>query len=110
VRTEVEPAGPSAPWAPPENGAEPRGSKGAAIAVAALNVGVLVMLPVLLVIGIYTFLTVYAIVKAVGSGSDAASPTVVLLGVVGLVTLLTLLLGVGGWAIGRAADPKKRRS
>jgi hypothetical protein len=32
-----------------------------------------------------------------------------MIGVVGLVTLFVTLLGVGGWLIGRAADPKKRR-
>ena len=85
------------------------GSKGIAVAVAGLNVTYLMVLPVLLVVGIYTFITVYAIVKAVSSGSDSADAGVILLGVVGLVTLFVVLLGVGGWLVGRAADPKKRR-
>ena len=86
------------------------GSKGVALAVAVLNVGVLLTLPVLIVIGVYTFLTIYAVVKALSEGSDAADPATVLIGVVGLVTFFTTLLGVGAGAIGRAADPKKRRS
>ena len=65
------------------------------------------VLPVLLVVGIYTFITVYAIVKAVSSGSDSADAGVILLGVVGLVTLFVVLLGVGGWLIGRAAEPEE---
>lgn len=77
--------------------------------VAGLNLGVLLALPVLLVIGIYTFITVYAIVKTVSAGPDSADPATLLVGVVGVVTLLVVLLGIGGWAIGRAADPKKRR-
>ena len=85
------------------------GSKGIAVAVAGLNVTYLMVLPVLLVVGIYTFITVYAIVKAVSSGSDSADAGVILLGGVGLVTLFVVLLGVGGWLVGRAADPKKRR-
>jgi hypothetical protein len=88
---------------------DPKGSRGVGLAIAGLQVGYLMILPVLLVVSIYAFITVYAIVKAVRAGSDSADPTIVLLGVVGLVTLFVLLLGVAGWAIGRAADPKKRR-
>jgi hypothetical protein len=73
-----------------------------------MTVGYLVMLPVLLAIGIYTFITVYAIVKAIDSGPDTADGAVVVLGIVGLVTFFVVLLGGGVWAIGRAADPKKR--
>lgn len=94
-------------------GAEPTGgggSKGVALIVAGLNLGVMLALPVLIVAGVYTLITVYAIVKAVSAGSDAADPATVLIGVVGLVTLFTTLLGMGVWAIGRTADPKKRRS
>ena len=93
-------------WDEPAGGS----SKGVALAVAAMNLGMLLALPVLIVIGVYTFLTVYAVVKAFTAGSDAADPATVLVGVVGLVTLFTTLLGVGTWAIGRVADPKKRRS
>ena len=85
------------------------GSKGVAFAVAGINLGALLVLPVLLVVGIYTFITIYAIVKAVSGGSDEPDALTIMLGVVGLVTLLVTLLGVGGWLIGRTADPKKRR-
>jgi hypothetical protein len=85
-----------------------RGSKGVSLAVAGLSVGYLLALPALLVIGIYTFITIYAVVKAVDSGPDTADAGVVLIGVVGLVTFFVVLLGVGLWAIGRTADPKKR--
>ena len=83
------------------------GSNGIAVAVAGLNVTYLMVLPVLLVVGIYTFITVYAIVKAVSSGSDSADAGVILLGVVGLVTLFVVLLG---WAAGSSAEPPTRRS
>ena len=92
-----------------DEAAEPRGSKGVALAVAGLNVVFAMALPVLLVVGIYTFITVYAIVKAVDSGADTADPATVLIGVVGLVTFFVTLLGLGAWAIGRMADPRKRR-
>lgn len=87
---------------------DPQGSRGVSLAVAGMSVAYLLILPVLLVIGIYTYITVYAIVKAVDSGPDSADTGVVLFGVVGLVTLFVVLLGVGLWGIGRAADPKKR--
>jgi hypothetical protein len=96
-------------WAAWDERTEAKGSKGVALAVAGLNLGGLLALPAMLVIGIYTFITVYAIVKAVGAGSDEANALVVLLGVVGLVTLFVTMLGVGAWLVGRSADPKKRR-
>jgi len=86
------------------------GSRAVALAVAGVDLVVMLALPVLIVVGVYTFLTVYAVVKAVSGGSDSADAATVLIGVVALVTLFTTLLGVGGWAIGRTADPKKRRS
>jgi hypothetical protein len=89
--------------------AEPQGSRGISIGVAVLSVGYLVALPVLLTVGIYTFITVYAIVKVIDSGPDTADAAVVLIGIVGLVTFFIVLLGGGLWAIGRAADPTKRR-
>ena len=96
-------------WAAWDERTEAKGSKGVALAVAGLNLGGLLALPAMLVIGIYTFITVYAVVKAVGAGSDEANALVVLLGVVGLVTLFVTMLGVGAWLVGRSADPKKRR-
>lgn len=87
---------------------DPQGSRGVSLGVAGLSVAYLLILPVLLAIGIYTYITVYAIVKAVDAGPDSADAGVVLLGVVGLVTLFVALLGGGLWAIGRAADPKRR--
>ena len=91
-----------------DEAAEVRGSKAVSVGVALLSVGYLMILPVLLAVGIYTFITVYAIVKAIDAGSDTADGAVVLIGVVGLVTFFAVVLGGGLWAIGRAADPKKR--
>ncbi len=87
---------------------DPQGSRGVSLAVAGMSVAYLLFLPALLTIGIYTYITVYAIVKAVDSGPDTADAGVVLIGIVGLVTLFVVLLGGGVWAVGRAADPKRR--
>ena len=81
-----------------------------ALTVAGLQLVIMLIMPVVLVVAIYASITVYAIGKAVSGGSDAADPATVLVGVIALVTLIVVALGVGTWAIGRAFDPRKRRS
>ena len=88
---------------------EPAGSKGVAFGVTGLTVAFFVLLPLFVAVGVYAFLTVYAIVKGVEGGSDQPDETTVLVGIVLLVTLFTLLVTVGMMLIGRTADPKKRR-
>ena len=88
---------------------EPAGSTGVSLGVAGLTVTFFVLLPAFIVVGVYTFLTVYAVVKGVEGGSDQPDATTILVGIVLLVTLFTLLVAVGMMLIGRAADPKKRR-
>jgi uncharacterized membrane protein YeiB len=78
------------------------------LGIAGILVTFFVILPVLIVATVYSFLTVYAIVKAIGSAPDSASPLTVLLGVVMIVTLFTTLLGVGVALVGRLFDPKRR--
>jgi uncharacterized membrane protein YeiB len=82
---------------------------GTAFAVAGIAVTVMVVLPVLVVVGLYTAITVYAIVKWIGSAPDAANPAVVWLMTLGLVTVFTLLLGVGIGLAGRSMTPRKRK-
>jgi hypothetical protein len=87
----------------------PAGSKGVSLAIAGVSVTFPVLLPWLLVIGIYVFLTIYALVKATGSAPDEPNATVVVIGIVGLVTGLLLVFAAGVSLLGRAANPKKRR-
>jgi hypothetical protein len=87
----------------------PAGSKGVSLAIAGVSVTFPVLLPWLLVIGIYVFLTIYALVKAIGSAPDEPDATVVVIGIVGLVTGLLLVFAAGVSLLGRAANPKKRR-
>jgi hypothetical protein len=108
-RASSEAGGETPEWDPPDERGEVAGSRGVALAIAGLNVLYLMFLPVLLVVGIYTYVTVYAIVKAVDGGSDSPDPATVLIGIVGLVTLFVVALGLGTWVIGRTADPRKRR-
>jgi hypothetical protein len=83
------------------------GSKLLGAGVSILSVTYLVVLPAVLVALIYLFITVYAIVKISPPGHP--NPTVVLLGVVFLVGLMTVLLGVSIWLVGRVFDPPKSK-
>jgi hypothetical protein len=58
-------------------------------------------LPVLLAFAIYSFLTIYVIVKAIGSAPDSASPLAVLIGIVAIVGSFATLVAVSVFLIGR---------
>ncbi len=67
------------------------------------------LLPVLLVVGVWTLVSVYAIVKWIGSAPDHVNPVVIVVGVMLLVTTFVVLFSVAlGW-IGKGLDPKKRK-
>ena len=83
---------------------------GIAIAVAGVVTTILTILAWLLVVLMWTALTIYALVKAIGSAPDAASPTTVMLIVVGLVTALALLLTVPIALVGRSMTPRKTKT
>lgn len=101
---------PLRPTPEPDEGPErPSGSKGVAITVALGSFGFGLALPALIVVGVYAMLTVYAVVKAVGSAPDQPNAVVVSLGIVGVVTLFVVIIGAAISLIGRAADPKRRR-
>ena len=87
----------------------PAGSRGVSLAIAGVSVTFHVVLAWLLVGGIYVFLTIYALVKAFGSAPDEPNATVVVLGIVGLVTGLLQVFALAVGMLGRAANPKKRR-
>jgi hypothetical protein len=103
-------ANPDADWlATDPDPDEPAGSTGISLAVAGISFGFWVVLSILIAVGLYTALTIYAIVKAVGSAPDEPNAVAVLLIIVGLVTLfVTLLAGVVAF-VGRFSEPKKRR-
>lgn len=82
---------------------------GIALAIAGAVVTFMTMLAAVLVVLLWTALTVYAIVKAIGSAPDSASATTVLLIVVGLVTTLTLTLAGAIALVGRSMTPRRRR-
>ena len=94
---------------PPERGdTQSTDGKGAGIAIGGLNVVLYTILPVLLVVGIWTLVSVYAIVKWIGSAPKEPNPVVIVVGVVLLLTLLLVLFAVGVGLVGRSMNPKKR--
>ena len=82
---------------------------GAGIGVAAISTFFFAALPFVLVVLIWIALTIYALVKAFGGGSDAPNAVAVLLTIVGLVTLLALALAGTIYVVGRSMTPRKRR-
>lgn len=94
---------------PPTDEDRPAGAKGVSITVALASVGFWVALPIIVALGVYSALTVYAIVKAVGSAPDEPNAEVIALAIVGLVTVFVVVIGVAISIVGRLADPKRRR-
>ncbi len=85
-----------------------RGHTGLSIGIAGLVATFFAILPALIAVTVYTFLTVYAIVKAIGSAPKEASAVTVLVGVVLVVGTCTAALGGAVALLGRAMNPKKR--
>jgi hypothetical protein len=83
---------------------------GIALAIAGAVVGFFTTLAAALVVLLWTALSIYAIVKWIGSAPDEPSATTLLLVVVGLVTGLTLVLAGTIAFIGRPMTPRRRKS
>jgi hypothetical protein len=82
---------------------------GIAGAVAVMTATFLIVLGSMVVVLGWIGLSIYALVKAIGSAPDSANPTVVVLLFVGLVTVFTVLLAVTIALVGRAMTPRKRK-
>ena len=81
---------------------------GISLGIDGILVTFFAILPVLLVLSVYSFLTVYAIVKAIGSAPDSASALTVLLGVVAIVAMFISMVAAGIALVGRSLDAKDR--
>ena len=86
-----------------------RENSGIAVAIAASIVGFFMMLAFIIVVLMFAFLFVYAIIKAFGPDTAHASPTTVLLGLVVIVGTLTVALTTGIGLLGRSMTPRRRR-
>jgi hypothetical protein len=86
-----------------------REHRGLSIAIAVVIVAFLATLPFTLAVATYVTLSVYALVKMIGSGSDAPSAVTILVAIVLLVTLFAGLLAGTIVLVGRPMTPRRRR-
>jgi len=83
--------------------------RGLSIAIALASLGFFAMLAFVIVVAIWVALSIYALVKMIGSAPHSADPTVVLLIVTLLVSALVAGLGGGIALLGRPMTPRKRK-
>jgi hypothetical protein len=84
------------------------GSKGAGLAIAGVIVAFFASLPFVLLVSVYAFLTIYAIVRAIGPGAGENAVAIVV-GFVLITSMFAVLLGVTIHLVGRSLTPRKRR-
>lgn len=82
---------------------------GASLAVAGVTVIALATLGAVLVPLLWIALSIYALVKAIGSAPDSPNAFVILLIVVGLVTALTAGIAASIGLVGGSMTPKSRK-
>ena len=85
------------------------GSKGIGLAIAGVIVAFFATLPFVFIVMLYVFLTIYAIVRAIGPGGGE-NPVTILVGFVLITSAFAILLGVTIHFVGRSLTPKKQRS
>jgi hypothetical protein len=83
--------------------------RGLSIAIALASLGFLATLAFTLVVAVWIALSVYALVKMIGSAPDSPDPVVVLVTMVLLVGALVTGLAGTIALIGRPMTPRKRR-
>jgi hypothetical protein len=85
------------------------GSNGIGLAIAGVIVAFLAALPAISIVTLYLFITIYAIVRAIGPGTGE-NPVVIVVGFVLITSALVLVLGVTVHFVGRSLTPKKQRA
>ena len=90
------------------SGVDGGGSKGEGLAVAGVIVAFFASLPFVFLVCLYIFLTVYAIVRAIGPGAGENAVAIVV-GFVLITSTFAVLLGVTIHLVGRPVTPRKRR-
>ena len=78
------------------------------IAVAVVLVVFLMLLPFLLIVGPYTFFTIYGMTKGSTFGAASVNVGVMFVGVAVITALLVCLLGIAVWGIDRAMGPIRK--
>jgi hypothetical protein len=85
------------------------GSNGTGIAVAGIAVAFFATFPFILIAVLYLFVTIYAIVRAIGPGTGA-NPVPIVVGFVLITSTFIVLIGVTIHLVGRAITPKRSRT
>ena len=85
------------------------GSKGVGLAVAGVLVAFFATLPFVFIAVLYLFMSIYAIIRAIGPGSGE-NPVTIVVGFVLLTSLFAVLMAVSVNLVGRSLTPRKRRS
>ena len=85
------------------------GSNGVGIAIAGILVAFFATFPFILIVGLYLFVTIYAIVRALGPGAGA-NPVPIVMGFVLITTAFVILIGVTVHLVGRSITPKRSRT
>jgi uncharacterized BrkB/YihY/UPF0761 family membrane protein len=92
-----------------ERHADAGGSNGIGLAIAGVILTFLTLLPFVFIVALYVFLTIYAIVRAIGPGAGE-NPVTILVGFVLITSTFAALLGVAIHLVGRSLTPKRRRA
>lgn len=82
------------------------GSKGIGLAIAGMLVTLFTALPFVMVVMLYTFVTIYAIVRAIGPGGGE-DPIAIVVGFVAIASALAVSIAGTTYLLGRAITPRK---
>ncbi len=82
---------------------------GTSVAIGALSAIAYTLWGGVIAVMLWSGITVYAIVKWIGGPEDHASPTTILVVMVGLVAVFPLLLAIGIYFIGKPMRYARRR-
>ena len=85
------------------------GSKGVGLAIAGVLVTFFTTLSFVVIVVLYLFMTIYAIVRAIGPGAGQ-NPVTIVIGFVLLTSMFVVLIAVTVHLVGRSLTPRKRRS
>lgn len=93
------------PRDPNERGGE---SRGIGLTIAGFIVAFFVALPFVFLVVLYVFITIYAIVRAIGPGAGE-NPVAIVVGFALITSALVILLGLMIHFVGRSLTPKRLR-
>ena len=83
------------------------GSKGISLAIAGTLVTLFAALPFVMIVVLYTFVTIYAIVRAIGPGGGE-DPEAIVVGFVLIASALAVSISGAAYLLGRSITPRKR--